>query len=80
MLLGFFVLFCFLGSFQRKKFEDGEIYLREREHIKASDYTSLSRLYSVSTADVLSVELYRHKRWLLPTPTETGLSCNFLMD
>lgn len=68
MLLGFL--------FRTKKFEDGEIHLWECEHIGASDYTSLSRLYSVSSADVLCVELCRHKRWLIPTPTETGLSCD----
>lgn len=79
MLLGFFLFFGFF-FFSTKKFEDGEIHLMEHEHIRASDCPSLSRLYNVSTANVLSVELYRHKRWLLPTPTETGLSCNFLMD
>ena len=60
-------LFCFLGFCQRKKFEDGEIHLGEHEDLQAPAHTSLSRQYSVSATDVLSVELRRHKRWLLPT-------------
>lgn len=85
MLLGFvvvvllgFVLFCFF--LQTNKFEDGEIHLREHEHIRPSDYISLTRQYSVTTANVLSIELYRHERWFLLAPAGTGLSCNFLMD
>lgn len=77
-VLLWFVFFCFF--LQTNKFEDGEIHLRDHEHIRPSDYISLTRQYSVTTANVLSIELYRHERWFLPAPTGTGVSCNFLMD